>query len=81
MDKKIKADKPLEVRITKVQNGFRVCSYIEDTKTDYEYVYDKLNKALKEVPSLFDVLKAESPNMTKEDLKAEKEAINNKEDY
>ena len=81
MDKKIKADKPIEVRINKIKNGFRVCSYIEDTKTDYEYVYDKLNKALKEVPSLFDVLKAESPNMTKEDLKAEKEAINNKEDY
>lgn len=79
--KKMKASKPLEVRIIEVQNGYRVCSYIDDEKTDYEYVYPDLKKALKEIDSLFDVLKAESPKMNKEDLKAEKEAINNKEDY
>lgn len=67
---------PLEVRITQVRNGFETCGYIDGDKTNYKYVYKELKKALKEVPSMFDVLKAEAPKMTIVHLEMEKEAIN-----
>lgn len=67
---------PLEVRITQVRNGFETCGYIDGDKTNYKYVYKDLKKAMKEVPSIFDALKAEAPEMTMVHLKIEKEAIN-----
>jgi hypothetical protein len=72
----MKKKRPMEVRIREVKNGFSVCGYVEDEKTSEEYVYDKLKKALKEIPSMFDVMKHEMPKMGMEDLKEEKERIN-----
>lgn len=72
---------PLEVKITQVRNGFETCGYIDGEKTNYKYVYKKLKEALKEVPSIFDALKNEAPEMNMVHIELEKKEIMEEGDY
>lgn len=66
---------PLEVRIKVVRNGVCVCAYHGDERTDYEYVYKDVKSALKEVESIFSVLKEDQPKPDMDDLDKEEEAL------
>lgn len=74
------SETPLEVRIKQVRNGFRVCGLKNGEPTEYEYVFTKLNKALKEVEPIFSVLSEDDMKVSEDDLDAEEKRINRKED-
>lgn len=76
MDKMEGLKEPVEIRIKLVQNGVTVCAYVCDEKTEHEYVYKDIKSAVKEIESIFSVLREEAPKETRSDLDKEEEKIN-----
>lgn len=71
---------PLEIRIKIVRNGVMVCAYRGEEQTKQEYVYADIKSALKDVAGIVSVLKQDEPKASMNDLDAEEDRINKKED-
>ena len=79
-----KSKKKVSVTVERAENGFTLRCFFDGTDgpgDHKQYIYETIDEVAKELPALFSVSEAESPDLTEEDLEGEKKKINKGEEY